>query len=128
MARTAAIEADRLPGAADPLADRLRDAGPSLSPAALRVARFIAENRVLALASSAADLAARVGTSDATVVRAVQALGFDGLPDLRRTLAVTLGATGDATPADTMRGTLAEVGAAVGPAVDLAIETQREAA
>ena len=33
---------------------------------------------------SAAELAGRTGTSDATVVRTVQALGFTGLPELKR--------------------------------------------
>lgn len=111
---------------ADPLSDRLREAGAALSPGARRVARFIAENRALTLASSAADLAARIGTSDATVVRAVQALGFAGLPELKRVLAAGLGAAG-ASPAEAMRETLAEAGAEAGQAVDLAIETQREA-
>ena len=111
---------------ADPLATRFEAAAASLSPTARRVARFIVENRALALASSAMELATRTGTSDATVVRAVQALGFDGLPELRRVLAASLGAP-DATPADAMRSTLAEAGAEPGRAVDLVIEAQREA-
>ena len=111
---------------ADPLTTRFEAAAASLSPAARRVARFIVENRALALASSAMDLAARTGTSDATVVRAVQALGFDGLPELRRILAASLGAPDD-TPADAMRSTLAKAGAEPGRAVDLVIEAQREA-
>ena len=111
---------------ADPLTTRFEAAAASLSPAARRVARFIVENRALALASSAMDLATRTGTSDATVVRAVQALGFDGLPELRRILAASLGAPDD-TPADAMRSTLAKAGAEPGRAVDLVIEAQREA-
>jgi DNA-binding MurR/RpiR family transcriptional regulator len=43
------------------------------------VARFLADNHALTLVSSAAELASRIGTSDATV-RAVQSLGFAGLP------------------------------------------------
>lgn len=97
-----------------------------LSPAARRVARFIAENRALTLASSAADLASRIGTSDATVVRAVQAMGFGGLPELKRMLAATLTVT-SATPAEAMRRTLAEAGEEAGAAIDLAIDAQREA-
>ena len=111
---------------ADPLATRFEGAAASLSPAARRVVRFILENRAQALASSAMELATRTGTSDATVVRAVQALGFDGLPELRRVLAASLGAP-DATPADAMRSTLAEAGAEPGRAVDLVIDVQREA-
>ncbi|MEO3473135.1 hypothetical protein AAFN86_14795 [Roseomonas sp. CAU 1739] len=45
------------------------------------------DSRPLALALSAAELAGRTGTSDATVVRTVKALGFNGLSDLKRALA-----------------------------------------
>ena len=110
----------------DLIAARFEVAAASLSPALRRVARFITENRALALAGSAADLATRTGTSDATVVRAVQALGFDGLPELRRILAASLGAP-EATLVEAMRRTLDEAGTEPGRAVDLVIETQREA-
>ena len=110
----------------DLIAARFEAATASMSPALRRVARFITENRTLALASSAAALATRTGTSDATVVRAVQALGFDGLPELRRTMAASLGAP-QATLVDAMRRTLDEAGAEPARAVDLVIETQREA-
>ncbi|MDN3564624.1 MurR/RpiR family transcriptional regulator [Paeniroseomonas aquatica] len=99
---------------------------PSLSPAARRVARFVADNRPLALSLSAAELATRAGTSDATVVRSVRAMGFAGLPDLKRALAAALSAS-PASPAEAMRHTLAESGEEAGRAVDFAIEAQREA-
>ena len=51
----------------------------TLAPAERRVARFIDQNRAAVLASSAVELAASTGTSDATVIRTVQALGFSGL-------------------------------------------------
>jgi len=111
---------------AAPLAERLRAAGPSLSPAARRVVRFIAANHALTLASSAAELAVYASTSDATVIRTVQALGFDGLSDLRRTLVTSLDAP-EATPADAMRSTLADVGTEPARAVDLVIEMQLDA-
>ena len=112
--------------ASDPLTAQVERTAASLSPAARRIVRFITENRSLVLVSSAADLAARTGTSDASVIRAVQALGFDGLPDLKRVIATSLGSP-DATAADAMRSTLAEAGAEPGRAVDLVIEAQREA-
>lgn len=111
---------------ADAFGARLQAAMPGLPPAGRRVARFLNENRPLALALSAMELAGRTGTSDATVVRAVQALGFSGLPELKRALAAAL-ATPAASPAEAMRRTLAEAGEEAGRAVDLAIETQREA-
>ncbi|MDJ0390284.1 MurR/RpiR family transcriptional regulator [Roseomonas sp. E05] len=111
-----------------PLAERLRQAAAGLPPAGRRIARLIAEDPALALASSAAELAARAGTSDATVVRTVQALGFEGLGELRRALAGSLGAAPPpGSPAEAMRATLADVGAEAGRAVDLAVEVQREA-
>jgi DNA-binding MurR/RpiR family transcriptional regulator len=61
-----------------------------LSPAERQVARFFQENREQVLVASAAELAQRIGTSDATVIRAVKALGFSGLDALRRQLAAEL--------------------------------------
>jgi DNA-binding MurR/RpiR family transcriptional regulator len=105
----------------------------SLSAAGQRVARFIAQNPAVALASSAMDLAASTGTSDATVIRTVQALGYAGLAELRQALVVSLGR--DATPADDLRWTLAELEASSAQALDVvlaahveALETLRSAA
>lgn len=57
-----------------------------LSPAETRVARFFAEHGEEVAFLSAAEIAARLETSDATVVRAAQALGYDGLPQLKEEL------------------------------------------
>jgi DNA-binding MurR/RpiR family transcriptional regulator len=105
--------------------ERIRNRQHSLSPTASRVAKFIDQNRATALASSAADLAASIGTSDATVVRAVQALGFQGLSDLRQSLAASFEQR--STPADDMRRTLADVGESAERAVDLVLDTHRKA-
>ncbi|QRG06216.1 MurR/RpiR family transcriptional regulator [Xanthobacter dioxanivorans] len=70
---------------------RLRARGATLSPRLKVVADYINENRRAVLGQSALEIAAETGTSDATVIRAVQALGFDGLRDLKRTLAGFLG-------------------------------------
>lgn len=104
---------------------RLKERGAELSAAAYRVARFIDQNRPAVLASSAAEIAARIGTSDASVIRAVQVLGFSGLPDLKRTLTAAL--EGRSTPADELRRTIAEVGGDVGAAIDLVLATQCQA-
>lgn len=111
--------------APDPFARRLAAALPGLSPAARRVARFIAENRALALALSAAELAARTATSDATVIRTIQALGYAGLPQLRRELVDAL-AGRQPDPAGALRATLAEAGTEIEHALDLALAMQRE--
>jgi len=109
---------------ADPFAARLRAADSLLSPTARRVIRFIDRNRVTALASSASELAASIGTSDATVIRAVQAIGFEGLPELRQTLADTL--ERGSTPAHRMQRTIADVGESAGRAIAFVLKTHQQ--
>lgn len=111
--------------AADLFGQRVAAAQSALSPAERRVIRFIDQNRVATLASSAMQLASSIGTSDATVVRAVQALGFDGLGDLRQALLASLDQR--STPADDMRRTLADVGESTDRAIELVLDIQREA-
>jgi DNA-binding MurR/RpiR family transcriptional regulator len=69
-----------------PFADRRAESVVGLSRAEQRVARCLVEQKDAALLDSAATIAALAATSDATVVRAVRFLGFDGLSDLRQTL------------------------------------------
>jgi DNA-binding MurR/RpiR family transcriptional regulator len=105
----------------DSFRERFRGRDKLLSPAAHRVAKFIDQNPAAALASSAANLAASVGTSDATVVRTAQALGFENLAELRRSLAAILEPR--ASPADNMRRTFEEVGEDADRAIDLVLDT-----
>lgn len=107
--------------ARDALSSRIRDRAAGLTPAMLRAARFIEAHPVLALSSSAADLAARSSTSDATVVRTAKALGFKSLAELRGTIAEGLGRQDGA--AANMARTLAEVGADVDAAVSMVLDT-----
>jgi DNA-binding MurR/RpiR family transcriptional regulator len=93
----------------------LRRANTQLGDAGLRVAKFIDQNRQLVLASSAAALGARIGTSDATVLRTIQTLGFGGLADLKRAI---LNAGTASTPADDMRRTLVDLEKTTGEALD----------
>lgn len=113
------------PAHPDPFGQRVAAAQSSLSPTARRVVRFIDQNRVATLTRSAADLAASTGTSDATVIRTVQALGFDGLSDLRQSLVASLDR--QSTPADHMRRTLAETGESTDRAIAAVLDTHREA-
>jgi hypothetical protein len=97
--------------------DRLfQRANRQLGEAGRRVVRFIDENRQTVLASSAAALGSYVGTSDATVVRTIQALGFAGLGDLKR--AILKSTDKVSTPADHMRRTLADLEKTTGQAFD----------
>jgi DNA-binding MurR/RpiR family transcriptional regulator len=93
----------------------LRQAKQHLGAAGLRVAKFIDENRQIVLASSAAALGARIGTSDATVLRTVQTLGFASLADLKSAI---LKSGSVSTPADDMRRTLVDLEKATGHALD----------
>jgi DNA-binding MurR/RpiR family transcriptional regulator len=68
-------------------ADRAAAAAQRLSASEQAVIRFFRENREEVLVASAAALAAKIGTSDATVIRATQVLGYSGLDELRRNLA-----------------------------------------
>lgn len=97
------------------LSSVLRRANQQLGATGLRVAKFIDENRQLVLASSAAALGVRIGTSDATVLRTVQTLGFSSLAELKKAI---LNSGSVSTPADDMRRTLVDLRAATGQALD----------
>ncbi len=86
--------------------------------------RFIDENREITLASSAATLGDLTRTSDATVVRTIQALGFAGLSDLKRAILDALGQ--DASPANDMRRTLKELQKTTGRALDSVMQAHIE--
>lgn len=92
----------------DSFADRVRDAGHRLTLAERRVARYFADHREEVLLASAAELARRAETSDATVVRTAKALGYAGLDALRRALADEL--RRDLSPAGRVARTLQSVG------------------
>ena len=70
----------------DVYGDRLRSRAHQLTPRLLQVASYINENREAVMEQTAMEIAAVLHTSDATVVRAIQALGFGGLRDLKQTL------------------------------------------
>lgn len=105
--------------------DRLfQRANQQLGEAGRRVVRFIDENRQIVLASSAAALGSYVGTSDATVVRTIQALGFTGLGDLKR--AILKSTDKVSTPADHMRRTLADLEKTTGQAFDSVLQAHSD--
>lgn len=112
----------------DRLSAQLQTLEAELPPAVLRVAHYLNRNRVAVLANSAAELAAMIGTSDATVVRTVQALGFQGLGELRQSIASALG--GDTAPLHHMHQTLEELsgktGEAAATAADIVIDTHAD--
>lgn len=92
-------------------------------PSVRKVARFVRDHPGTVLTSSAAKLASQLGLSDATVIRAVQSLGFDGLPELRRALVSALEGS---TLAGRMQRTFSEVGEDAGHAIDVTLEAHQE--
>lgn len=121
-----ATRQSKVPGKTrDVFAERYTRRRDRLSPAFKRVAAFIDANRIEVITFSAVDLARAIGTSDATVVRAVQALGFDGLHDLRAELAASYG--GRNAPADNLTRTWADVGESAEAAMDDVLQSLAEA-
>jgi DNA-binding MurR/RpiR family transcriptional regulator len=100
--------------------DRIADHLAAMSPAERRVVRYFQAHREEVLMASAAALAAKAETSDATVVRATKALGFSGLDDLRRTLADELRAS--LSPAERLTRTLGEVGDDLAAAFEMTLD------
>jgi DNA-binding MurR/RpiR family transcriptional regulator len=113
-----------VPSTVDLFRKRMEAHMDSLTPAGARVVEFIDQNRGATLASTAVELAAHTQTSDATVVRVVQTLGFAGLPELKLHLAISVDAR--LTPADKMRHTLKEFGGDAGLAIDTALRTHQQ--
>lgn len=82
--------------------------GKRLSAAARRLLNYIEQHPNAVLVSSALDLAARIDSSDATVIRAIQSLGFDGLPHLKTAIAEKLD-EGVRTPVEKVSVTLSHL-------------------
>jgi len=96
-----------------------------IRPAEQRVARFFMENREETLIGSASSLARKVGTSDATVIRTVKALGFSGMEEMRRSLADDL--RGNQSPSNRLARTLSDVGDDLISALDLTLDIHQNA-
>lgn len=82
--------------------------GQRLSAAAQRLLNYIEQHPNAVLVSSALDLAAKIESSDATVIRAIQSLGFDGLPHLKTAIAEKLD-QGVRTPVEKVGVTLSHL-------------------
>ncbi len=104
--------------------DRRLSADASLSPVGQHIAEFIRQNREFVLTATAAAIGVKAGTSDATVLRTIQTLGFTGIAELKRTILESMGST--SSSADDMRSTLADLQRSTSNAVDLVVQTHRE--
>jgi DNA-binding MurR/RpiR family transcriptional regulator len=92
----------------------------TMSAAEQRAVRYFLANREEVLIASAAALAVKADTSDATVIRATRALGFSGLGALRRTLADEL--RDSVSPAERLTRTLNEVGGSLTAAFKITVD------
>jgi DNA-binding MurR/RpiR family transcriptional regulator len=91
----------------EPLAQRVARRRGALSPAQRLVADYLVGSGRSAMVESASTMAGELGVSDATVVRTAQALGYGGLPELRRALA---GQVEDVTLDERLHHSLARTG------------------
>jgi DNA-binding MurR/RpiR family transcriptional regulator len=107
------------------LDERVAASRERLSPAERAVARFFQGNREEVMVASAQALAARIGTSDATVVRATRALGYAGMEAMRRDLAAELRAS--LAPASRVARTLRDTGSDPKSAFDMTIAIHERA-
>jgi len=78
-----------------------------LRPAEAQVVNYFREHREEVMVAPAIVLASRIGTSDASVIRAVKALGYRSLDDLRQNLAAEI--RQDLSPASRLSRTLGEM-------------------
>ncbi|GAA0469525.1 MULTISPECIES: MurR/RpiR family transcriptional regulator [Tatumella] len=107
----------------DIFGDRLRQRGPQLSAGLQAVLYYINQHRAGVLESTALEIAAACNTSDATVVRSVQALGFAGLRDLKKTLRLWFEPVPDST--DKMSSTVNEFSSDINSGIDFVLEGHR---
>ncbi|MBK0002444.1 MurR/RpiR family transcriptional regulator [Erwinia sp. S38] len=105
--------------------ERFRARGPGLSPRLLAVASYINDNREVVLEYTAMEIAAATQTSDATVVRAIQALGFAGLRDLKQTMESWFGP--GITSAEKMSSTVNALSCDVNSSIDFVLEGHQHA-
>ncbi len=91
---------------------RLEDHLPRLTKSQQSIAAYLLASHDEAAFLSAADLAERLGMSEATIVRFAKAIGYDGFPELRRSLQELFRV--QATPASRLQRKLSELAGSQG--------------
>ncbi len=94
--------------------------GRTRSPRLRAVVSYINDNREVVLEHTAMEIATATQTSDATVVRAIQALGFAGLRELKQTMERWFGTS--VTSAEKMRSTVTALSSDVNSSIDFVLE------
>lgn len=103
-------------GKVDLFGERYRARAHQLSPRLRAVVSYINDNREVVLEHTAMEIATATQTSDATVVRAIQALGFAGLRELKQTMEPSV------TSAEKMRSTVTALSSDVNSSIDFVLE------
>jgi len=109
----------------DRFAERINARADRLSPSMQLVAEYIRDNLSATLSQSALEIAHITDTSDATVIRTVQAVGFTGLRDLKETIEGFFIATN--SPTAKMASTTSDVANDADTAIDFMVEDQLNA-
>ena len=104
----------------DLFSERLRARIDSLSSGLQQVLLYIDQHRALVIESTALEIAAATQTSDATVVRAIQAIGFGGLRELKSVLEQWFDPP--LNSADKMDTTLSHLAEDVNQSIDYVVE------
>lgn len=107
-------------GKVDLFGERYRARAHQLSPRLRAVVSYINDNREVVLEHTAMEIATATQTSDATVVRAIQALGFAGLRELKQTMERWFGTS--VTSAEKMRSTVTALSSDVNSSIDLCLK------
>ncbi|HHT5677922.1 TPA: MurR/RpiR family transcriptional regulator [Raoultella planticola] len=112
-------------GRVDLFGERFRARAHQLSPRLLAVVSYINDNREVVLECTAMEIAAATQTSDATVVRAIQALGFAGLRELKQTMERWFGPS--ITSSEKMLSTVNALSCDVNSSIDFVLEGHQRA-
>ena len=112
-------------GRGDLFGERFRARAHQLSPRLLAVVSYINDNREVVLERTAMEIAAATQTSDATVVRAIQALGFAGLRELKQTMERWFGPS--ITSSEKMLSTVNALSCDVNSSIDFVLEGHQRA-
>lgn len=113
-------------GKVDLFGERYRARAHQLSPRLRAVVSYINDNREVVLEHTAMEIATATQTSDATVVRAIQALGFAGLRELKQTMERWFGTS--VTSAEKMRSTVTALSSDVNSSIDFVLEGHQRCA
>lgn len=109
----------------DVLGERYKARISLLSPQLKRVASYLNDHRETVLDATAIDIAEATQTSDATVVRTAQALGFSGLREIKTTLQAWFGSAQNAE--DKMAATVDELAQDIHSGIDFVLQGHRHA-